>query len=65
MNPFEILGKIRDLQKAGIEVIFSEEINEEKITVVLKNKFPKGIYVPLKVIPQIASVLMKKEDKKD
>jgi hypothetical protein len=45
MNPFEILGKIRDLQKAGIEVIFSEEINEEKITVVLKNKFPKGIYI--------------------
>jgi hypothetical protein len=64
MNPFEIIQKLKQLQEQGVEVIFSSEIAEDKITIQLKNGLPTGVYIPLKVIPKIVKVFKEEWKKK-
>jgi len=64
MNPFEILSKLKKLQEEGVEVVFSDEISPDKITVKLNKGLPSGIYIPLKVIPKIVQVFAKENNKK-
>ena len=57
MNPFEVLNKLKKLKDAGVEVVFSENLQDGKITVLLKQGLPQGVYIPLSVVPKILKVV--------
>ena len=57
MNPFEVLNKLKKLKDAGVEVVFSENLQDGKITVLLKHGLPQGVYIPLSVVPKILKIV--------
>jgi len=65
MNPFEVLNKLKKLKDAGVEVVFSENLQDGKITVLLKQGLPQGVYIPLSVVPKILKIVNELKGEKE